>query len=126
MDQHDPAADFERHEKELEHKEATRERDIAFDELLEGPIEVCGIQIDSKVYATVHQSGLKPPVVYNLHLGDIYLYLPALSDSLVKVDQDNFKTRHQTVYREFLRQLEAIALKKAVDAPDHKWDDVNV
>jgi hypothetical protein len=93
-------------------------RSITFRDLLEESIEVDGVMLDAKVHAIVRDLG----GVYELDyfdMGDIYVCIGA--HDMMKLDQDSFKSRHKLLYNRFINACELLALRKAKDTPEHKW-----
>jgi hypothetical protein len=54
-------------------------------------------------------------------IGDVYAYYPRLVDSMIKLDQGAFTTRHRLLYEELVELLTNLALIKAERSTD--WQD---
>ncbi len=99
---------------------------ITVQDIVSSAIELRGLSFETTATANVVQNTETGEMYVDyLDFKDIYILLDAGPDRLLKIDEENLKSRHPALYAEFIAELKALALKQANKAPDHAWQDEN-
>jgi hypothetical protein len=118
----DPITDHALMDREQERKESRARYSLAFDDLLDKPIEVDGVTYDLKVYASFTRDGKAGSIEINsLDLSDdLYIFYPEFSDGIL-VDRIKFRAREKHKHGRLENAIEFLALKKAAASFD--WEE---